>query len=145
MQKHRIIITYFATLFLASCTTVQSYLPIYKIDIQQGNRLTEEKINQLQPAMNERQVRFLMGTPLLMDPFHPQRWDYVYTHRSDGKRQTEKRLSLFFEADELTAVQGDFRPTGQSVAESVETTTVLVPKRQQERGLFKKIKDLFSW
>ena len=54
------------------------FLKPYKIDVQQGNFLDQEMVAKLKPGMTRSQVRFLLGTPLIADPFHPDRWDYVY-------------------------------------------------------------------
>ncbi|RMG27455.1 MAG: outer membrane protein assembly factor BamE, partial [Gammaproteobacteria bacterium] len=64
---------------LGGCTRTLERLPfVYRIDIQQGNVVTQEQIDQLRPGMTREQVRYLLGTPLVQDTFHPERWDYVY-------------------------------------------------------------------
>ena len=137
MRKHLIIITYLASLFLSSC--------VYQIDVQQGNIITQEMIDQLRPNMNKRQVRFVMGTPLLIDVFHPQRWDYLYSNQPGEEERVQTRISLFFEDDTLVGVQGDFRPSTLPVVEPTTETTVIVPKRDTRKTIFQKIKSLFIW
>lgn len=83
---------------------------VYRIDIQQGNIVTQEMIDQLQPGMTKRQVRFIMGTPLVVDTFEPERWDYVHSMDRKGKRPEEKRVSLYFEKDVLVRISGDLAP-----------------------------------
>ncbi len=78
--------------------------PYYRIDIRQGNYVDQEMIDQLQPGMSKSQVQFLMGTPLIMDPFHPDRWDYYYSFRRDGKQKDQYRVSLFFQGNVLARV-----------------------------------------
>ena len=80
----------------------------YKMDIQQGNFVSQEMIAQLRPGMSREQVRYLLGTPLVADIFHPDRWDYVYWREApDGKRE-ERRVALFFSADnKLERITGD--------------------------------------
>ena len=79
----------------------------YKIEIQQGNYVTQEMVSQLKPGMNREQVRGVLGTPLLTDVFHADRWDYVYSKETaDGKRE-ERKLTVFFTDDKLTRVTGD--------------------------------------
>ena len=84
-----------------------SYLSPYKIDINQGNIIEPQKIAQLQPGMSREQVRYLLGTSMLQDGFNPDRWDYLY-YRKPGRKQVEKRhLSLFFNGDRLTRIEGE--------------------------------------
>ena len=85
----RNILILIAALSLAACS-------VYKIDVQQGNSIDEEKISQLKTGMNEKQVQFLMGTSMLLDPFHPQRWEYVYSFRKGGEEMKRKRITLVF-------------------------------------------------
>ena len=79
----------------------------YKPDIQQGNFVSHEMVQQLKPGMTREQVRFLLGTPLLTDIFHADRWDYVYWREApDGKRESRK-LAIFFSDGKLTRMEGD--------------------------------------
>ena len=77
---------------------------IYKVDIQQGNILEPESITQLKLGMSQRQVAFLLGSPLLKDPFHKNRWDYVYTIRLAGGETKGQNLALFFKGDKLVKI-----------------------------------------
>ena len=79
----------------------------YKPDIQQGNFVSHEMVQQLKPGMTREQVRFLLGTPLLTDIFHADRWDYVYWRETpDGKRESRK-LALFFSDGKLARMEGN--------------------------------------
>ena len=61
--------------------------------------------------MTRRQVRFIMGNPMLVDTFHPNRWDYLYSMQQGGARRQQERVSVFFnEADQLASLSGDFMP-----------------------------------
>ncbi len=91
---------------LSSC----SYFYPHRIDIQQGNILQQESINKLEPGMRKDQVQFIMGTPMLADMFHVNRWDYVYTMAYGHEDMEQARISLFFEDDELINIVGDMRP-----------------------------------
>jgi len=83
---------------------------VYRIDVPQGNIVTQEMVDRLEPGMTRRQVRAVMGTPLVRDPFHADRWDYVY-HLRPGRGRVERRhLAVYFEADRLTRIEGDLRP-----------------------------------
>ena len=84
------------TLTLSSC-----FLKPHKIDVQQGNYIDGELLAKLKPGMTRAQVRFLLGTPLINDPFHPERWDYMFIDRRADKLSQERRATLWFEADRL--------------------------------------------
>lgn len=79
----------------------------HRIDVQQGNALDQESVAKLKPGLTRSQVRFLLGTPLLVDPFHPNRWDYVYTFHKAGKLTEQKRITLYFDNDILQRMEGD--------------------------------------
>ncbi|GAA6132698.1 outer membrane protein assembly factor BamE [Halopseudomonas sabulinigri] len=91
---------------------------VYKIDVQQGNVVTQEMVDQLRPGMTQRQVRFIMGTPLLQDTFHPDRWDYLYSMKSGRQDRVQERISLNFEDNRLVGLSGDFMP-GTSTDEEI--------------------------
>lgn len=99
-------------LFLILSCTACSYFPgAHKIDIDQGNIVTQEMVDQLRPGMTKEQVRFVMGTPLIMDTFDQSRWDYLLTEEHNGGERTLTRMSLFFTKGNLTSFSGDFRPS----------------------------------
>jgi len=79
----------------------------YRMTIQQGNYLSQEMVAQLKPGMTREQVRYVLGTPLVTDMFHADRWDYVFFRETaDGKRE-QRNLSVVFEKDKLARVIGD--------------------------------------
>jgi len=83
-------------------------LSVYKAEIQQGNAVSQEMIDKLKPGMTRSQVRFVLGTPLITDPFHLDRWDYYYYIRRQGEDIAEvRRLTVIFKNDVLVAVEGD--------------------------------------
>ncbi|MCP5245806.1 MAG: outer membrane protein assembly factor BamE [Burkholderiales bacterium] len=85
--------------FLAGCSLAPRLL--YKIDVQQGNVLTDEMLEKLRPGMTRSQVRFVLGSPLIVDPFRNNRWDYAYIQRIRGGLIEQKRLTVYFEDDRL--------------------------------------------
>lgn len=87
---------------------------VYRLDIEQGNIVTDEMTEQLKPGMTRRQVRFILGTPLVEDTFHPDRWDYLYVKRNGNKVLSESRLTVLFEGDSLESLSGDFIPPSWS-------------------------------
>ena len=82
---------------------------IYKQNIQQGNALEDEDLEQLYLGMNKRQVLFVLGSPSISDPFQPERWDYVQTFSRRGGELTRRTITLIFENDELKEIHG-FEP-----------------------------------
>ena len=92
-----------SALLLTLCALLLSgcFLRPFKIDVQQGNFIDQEAVSKLKPEMTRSQVRFLLGTPLITDPFHPERWDYYYVDRKGGKVKASQRLTLYFDGDKL--------------------------------------------
>ena len=85
---------------------------VYRIDIPQGNIVTQEMVSQLEKGMEKQRVAFILGTPLLVDVFHQDRWDYVWYDKPGRGKPTERRMSLFFKNDRLVRVEGDVEPAG---------------------------------
>lgn len=105
------------SLLLAACSGYLGLTP-YKMDVQQGNVVTQEMASKLKPGMSREQVRFVLGTPLVVDPFHADRWDYVYRLEKRGELVEERKLTVIFEDDRLKRVEGDVVParaTGEQV------------------------------
>jgi outer membrane protein assembly factor BamE len=98
----RVAISVCACLLLSAC-----FLMPYRIDVQQGNYLDREEIAKLKPGMTHAQVRFILGTPLIADPFNPNRWDYLYYNRPGSRIKDVRRLTLYFEGDRLTRALAD--------------------------------------
>jgi outer membrane protein assembly factor BamE len=111
---------------LTACSNVPRFFNEYKIDVQQGNVLSQEMVAQLKPGQTKDQVRFLLGTPMIADIFHQQRWDYLYSFRNGATGQTQsRRFSVFFGNDGLLArVDGDV-----AVADVAELTTPVAKSR----------------
>lgn len=119
-------------------TSVLGRLPfVYKITVQQGNIVTEEMVDRLEPGMTKSQVKFLLGTPMLTDLFHTNRWDYTYTIRRGHDEMAMKRLVLLFENDTLVQVRGDLQPDpGRATQRRPADLLVSVPDWQDDHGLF---------
>ncbi|AXP06971.1 MULTISPECIES: outer membrane protein assembly factor BamE [Pseudomonas] len=136
MQNTKLLLTSFTfvgLLALAGC----SFPGVYKIDIQQGNVVTQDMIDQLRPGMTRRQVRFIMGNPLLTDTFHADRWDYLYSLQPGGGERQQERISVIFNSnDQLVSLSGDFMP-GVSRDEAImgkdSGTTVTDPTQNAEQ------------
>jgi outer membrane protein assembly factor BamE len=103
-------ITILAMIILAGC----SFPGVYRIDIPQGNIVTQEMVDQLRPGLTKRQVNFILGTPLVRDTFNQDRWDYVYSFQRGGGERVQERLSVFFESNQLIRFEGDFEQTPEN-------------------------------
>jgi outer membrane protein assembly factor BamE len=137
MRKHLIVIIYFASQMLTAC--------MYRIDIQQGNVIAQTQVNQLKPGMTLNQVRYLLGTPLLENPFQPKRFDYLYSFQEAGGSLKVQHLTLLFDDhDQLIGLRGDLRPHREEEFKAQELTTVEVPPRQVEQGIFEILGQLFK-
>lgn len=97
-------------LTLPGCGNNFGFPGVYKINVEQGNVVTEEMVEQLRPGLNRRQVRYIMGTPLIEDSFHSDRWDYRYLLRNGDQTLAETQLTLWFEDDELVRAEGPDAP-----------------------------------
>jgi outer membrane protein assembly factor BamE len=130
---------------LSSCSTIMNNLPgVYSLDVQQGNIINQDMIDQLRPGMTKRQVLYIMGSSMLVDVFHQQRWDYLYSTQPGGESRKQKRLSLFFDGDSLIGVQGDFRPSTLAVIRKSNETTLDLPKRDLDNTLWGKMSRLMN-
>ncbi len=109
MQK--ILISVIAAILLSGCA---EFPGVYKIDIPQGNVVTQEMVDTLRPGMTQNQVRYVLGTPLITDTFSSNRWDYVYRNQSgETSIVTQQQLTVLFDdAGKLSGLAGDFRPGG---------------------------------
>jgi outer membrane protein assembly factor BamE len=125
---------------LAACSGVPMLSP-YRIDVPQGNLLTQEMVATLKPGMSRDQVKFVLGTPLLTDLFHADRWDYVYRlQRGDGGVE-ERRLAVFFEKDLLKRVDGDIVAQGMPPAAVSSAPKEAARPAGEEKGFLDKLRD----
>ena len=101
---------------LASCSDISiPGLTPHKIEIRQGNLISPEMREKLKPGMTRLQVRSVLGTPLVSDPFHANRWDYVYRLEQNGKLVDKQRLTLYFEGDRLASIDEGNMPAPSAV------------------------------
>lgn len=99
---------------LAGCTA-------YRVEVQQGNIVSEERLALVKPGMEQQQVRFVLGSPLIVDAFHPERWEYFYSLQKEGELQVTYRLTLRFENGKLANIekQGELPATERAALEMV--------------------------
>ncbi len=108
--------------------------------------VTSKMLLQLRPGMTKSQVRFIMGTPLIQDSFHGNRWDYVYQMREGGKLKEQRRVIMDFENELLKSVRGDVVASGSDKSKANEPeapigTRVVTPiKKPEDKGFLNKLK-----
>jgi outer membrane protein assembly factor BamE len=134
---------------LAGCSTLETYMPaisqlgVYKIDINQGNYLSQDMVDRLKTGMTKPQVRTALGTPLLTSAFRDTRWDYVYEYIQNGRVRERRQFTVYFVDEKLARWEGDEMP--QSVVElnRAASSRLLKPEPSSEdKGFFGK---LFDW
>ena len=109
------------TLAAGGCSTLETYMPattslaVYKIDVNQGNYLSQDMVDKLKVGMTKPQVRTTLGTPLVTSAFRDNRWDYVYEYAKQGKVREHRQFTVYFADDKLARWEGDEMP--QSVVE----------------------------
>lgn len=111
----RLLLCSLLCLSLGACGFV-GFPGVYRINVEQGNIVTQEMVDKLQRGMSRRQVRFIMGTPLVEDTFNPDRWDYRYTLRNGDDVLAQEVVTVRFDGDRLVAVEGDLTPAWSTVA-----------------------------
>ena len=106
----------------------------YKQPIFQGNLLDKQNVDQLKPGMTKQQVIALVGDPVVADPFHHERWDYVASARRGHKKTEVKNLTLYFEGDTLARMEGEYFPEEDAdlVTEMREFGFYNLPKEKDE-------------
>lgn len=126
----------FAVCILSACADIP--LPgVYRIDIQQGNVISQEQLAALEAGMDKRKVRFILGTPLVTDAFNQQRWDYYYSLEQRGEDRVQRIVSVFFDGDRLSHISGDVRAAdGPIKLPERADTVVTVPDGYRDEGIF---------
>jgi outer membrane protein assembly factor BamE len=115
-----------ATLSLGACgfsersRSALTAITPYKVEVVQGNFVSKEQVDQLKPGMSRQQVREILGTSLLTDVFHANRWDYVFTIRRQGVEPQQRHLTLFFNGELLDRFEGDTMPSEQEFVAAVD-------------------------
>ena len=143
-QKFLLLTLVLVTVSLGAC------LRAYQQDIQQGNLLTNDDLSRLKLGMSQREVEFLLGTPMVADPFHTSRWDYFYSFKTTKTGNTEVRqLSVFFKLGALTELQGyvtldELDTLPPSEQDLHVGGTVVTKPTQRKYGLFERAAEALS-
>lgn len=117
--------------FSCGCSRL-SFPLVYRINVQQGNIIDQKKLDQLKLGMSKRQVQFLLGTPLLVDTFNSERWDYLYSVRRGDRVLGEKRFTVFFDKDALARYEGDVGPGKSAIEDPKLDERMPTPQEQAE-------------
>lgn len=136
-----------ASLCLAACSSIgnstrsalNSVTP-YKVEVVQGNFVSKEQVELLKPGMTRQQVREVLGTSLLSDVFHSNRWDYVFTIRRQGVEAQQRRLTVYFNGEVMDRYEGDPMPSEQEFVAALDTRarSGKVPKLEASEDELKK-------
>lgn len=130
---------------LAGCSTSRLPSPrdlpfIHKIDVQQGNVITQDMVAQLRAGMDKKKVQFIMGTPIILDTFNNHRWDYIYTFEYGGGHTERRHVVLHFEDDKLARVEGNVKAADGPIQVALHQDTAVRVPGLKKRGLLKRIK-----
>jgi len=124
---------------LAAC----SWMPIYRLEVNQGNYVTQDMVDRLKLGMNRQQVRAALGTPLVADPFHADRWEYVYELRRKGRVAEHRRLVVFFVDDKLDRWGGDEMPPSAAMLNRATASGAPLPPAQ--KSFMEKVRETLRW
>ena len=134
---------------VAGCATADRYLPswrsfgVYKIDINQGNYLSEDAVDKLKVGMNQAQVRQILGTPLVTSPFRTDRWDYVYEYSRSGRVVEHRNFTVYFVDGKVTRWEGDKLPETVVELNASATAKALPSKTEGDKNFWDRFLDVF--
>jgi outer membrane protein assembly factor BamE len=135
-------VTVLSLSLLSGCTTVSrvmsdgitTVISPYKLEIVQGNVITAELLAQVKPGRSRNEVRDVLGSPLLADPFHAQRWDYVFLLQRQGTEVQRRALVVWFEGDVVKSVDAQEVPTEREFVASISRSKA-APDRERKLEL----------
>ena len=150
-RLHRVGIVVLSAALAGGCASSQSIMPslssfaVYKIDINQGNFLSQDMVDRLKVGMTRQQVRQTLGTPLVNSAFRDNRWDYVYEYARQGKVREHRQFTVYFADDKLARWEGDEMP--QSVVElnrSAGDKALRGVPKDDDRPFLERLKSIFT-
>jgi outer membrane protein assembly factor BamE len=134
-RQPRLVLAAVALALLAGCGSydnigrrVSTALTPYKVEVVQGNFVSREQVQALQPGMSRDQVKQILGTPLVTSLFHGDRWDYVFTLRRQGVAPQQRHLTVYFKADAMERVEG-----GETMPSESEFVSTLDNRRKTSK------------
>jgi outer membrane protein assembly factor BamE len=114
----RLALTLSLASILAACSSIgdttrnaMSAITPYKVEVVQGNFVSSEQVQALQPGMSRQHVREILGTPLVTSVFHADRWEYVFTIKRQGVQEQSRKLTVFFDGERFVRAEGDEMPS----------------------------------
>ncbi len=116
-----------AATLLGACSSLQSsdnflgFITPYRVEVVQGNVLTREQVALVKPGQTRAQVRDVLGSPLLTDTFHADRWDYVFTIRRQGAEPQQRKVVVLFDGDKLKSISAQDLPSEREFVASIDT------------------------
>lgn len=132
------------SLLLAACVTTPAVQP-YRIDIRQGNIVTQDMVAQLKPGLTKDQVKFILGSPLVSDMFHSDRWDYVYRFQPGKGAAEQRRLTVIFVDNKLARLAGDVVSNNGwldgSTPSEPTAREIDIPAEKKKGGFFGKLRE----
>ncbi|MBS0319505.1 MAG: outer membrane protein assembly factor BamE [Proteobacteria bacterium] len=137
-------------LVLAACQTVDERFPtarnwfVYKLDINQGNYLTADQVAKLKPGMTQSQVKLALGTPLLIDPFHDDRWDYIYRFTRQGRLVEDRQFRVYFVDAKLARWEGDEMPKSAIEINRIAAQMAIDQRVRPNKGPLEALYDWFK-
>lgn len=120
-------------LSLSKPETLFGLIEPYRVDVVQGNVVTQEILAQIQPGLGRAQVKEILGTPLLADPFHVDRWDYAFTIRRQGVPDQKRLVTVFFKNDAVERFDAEALPGERDFVSAIDTP--LPASRQAEPNM----------
>ncbi|HEY3533594.1 MAG TPA: outer membrane protein assembly factor BamE [Casimicrobiaceae bacterium] len=136
-------------LVLGGCATFDKYAPtwrslgVYKIDINQGNYLSQDMVDRLKVGMTQQQVRQILGTPLVESPFRPDRWDYVYEYTRQGQVLEHRKFTAYFADGKLARWEGDALPASVIELNQSASAKALPSSANEDKGFWDRLMDVF--
>ena len=137
---------------LGGCSWLPPSLGVYKLDINQGNYVTVDMVDKLKVGQSRQQVRGTLGSPLLTDPFHANRWDYIYEFTRQGRVLEHRQFTVYFVDDKLARWEGDeMPPPPVEVARagggdaSMDKSLSIAPKTADKNWLVSLLEKLGWW
>jgi len=128
MRPVSIVFALLACVSLVGCESLQrtdsfmGFITPYRIDIVQGNVITQEQAASIRPGLTRLQVRDVLGTPLITDPFHAQRWDYIFTLRRPGTDLQRRSVVVIFEGDVVKSIEAPALPSEREFVAGISRT-----------------------
>ncbi|CAH9018938.1 outer membrane protein assembly factor BamE [Candidatus Nitrosacidococcus sp. I8] len=145
MYKLYIFILIYSSLTLAACSVTKHIPKVYKINVQQGNVVDQEMIEKLKPGMTKQQVKFVLGTPTIIDSFESNRWYYIYSYKPGRGDREQHTIAVWFKNELLSYITGNVKINPELADKGLQieqVESVTVPPRQEPKGFLSKAKHL---